>query len=98
MNDQSAIIHSDGGTMLLGDATLLPRYVGLKHAVIMWRDSKMVMRRGLNIRLVLDQISSITHKVYRCSPAGYDAAIADMDRHIAVFRASLPDIDKRTKP
>ena len=88
MND-SHIKVGNGGVAFVGpDAVDLYRVRAVKGAIMMHQKFGMVPTRGVTITKLFQIAKGYTGKTYK--RGAHAEAIADLDRHIAAFEASMP--------
>jgi hypothetical protein len=71
------------------DAVDLYRVRMVRMSIKLHRDTGMIPTRGVTITRLLAMASQYTGKAYK-GKTKHDAAIADLDAHIAAFTASMP--------
>lgn len=95
--DHTAIIHTDGGTALLGDATTLYSWKVLQQSIGLYMRTGMIPTRGVTISRMLKFATAITKKPYKNTPLGRQQAYDDLGTSCATLRAAIPDVDARSK-
>lgn len=97
MNDPTAIKHSNGGTILTGDAIEMYRWKVLQQAIKLYANTGMLMTRGAKIGMLMAQASEVTKKKYPKNKEGYLKAVADLQTSIDTLKAAIPVTDERTQ-
>lgn len=88
--NQSRIEVGPGGTAFVGrDAVDLFRVKTLRVAINAHKRSGLIMTRGLTVTRMMQIATEITGKPYK-GATKHDAALADLDAHIAAAEASMP--------
>lgn len=91
--DPTLVHHTNGGTMLTGDAIPVFRVITIRSAIKMHRDCGMIPTRGMTITRLFGLAKDITGNTYKRGQ--HDAAIADLTTWIDAAKASLPIQDDR---
>lgn len=94
MNDSHIVVDADGNAVsYVGpDATDLFRVRMLRASILMHAQSGIIPTRGMTITRLFQAASGYTGKAYKRGQ--HDQAVADLDRHIAAFTASLPIVQR----
>lgn len=97
VKDNTAITHSNGSTLLTGDAIEFYRRAQLKAFIGLYIKTGMIPTRGVTISKMLKLATEITGQTYKNNREGWLKAEADLDKNVKTLRAAIPDVDNRTK-
>mgnify|MGYP000862407417 FL=1 len=96
--DNTAIQHSEGATVLTGDAVELYRRANVLMALRLYNRTGMKMNRGATISHLLKLTAHITGKTYqRNSKADRLQAEEDLRINVETLKAAIPHIDAKGK-
>lgn len=89
-NQDHIRVHRDGGMSFVGrDAVEVYRLKSLRSFINLHKRSGMIPTRGVTITAMLGEVTKLTGKPYK-GKTKHDAALADLDQHIAALDATIP--------
>lgn len=89
MQDSAIIISSHSTTFAGPDAVALFRVKTIRSAIKLHKATGMMMTRGATITKMLGEVTKLTGKRYT-GATKHDAAMADLDQHIAALTCAMP--------
>ena len=94
MNDSHIVVNADGTPVCFvgPDATDLFRVRVIRASILMHKQCGIIPTRGVTITRLFQIASGYTGKPYKRGQ--HDQALADLDRHLAAFTASMPIVER----
>jgi len=94
MSDSHVVVNADGTPFIFvgPDAVDLFRVRVLRSSIAMHKRSGIIPTRGVTITKMLAMASQYTGRPYKRGQ--HDQALADLDRHLAAFTASMPIVER----